>query len=125
MRNFPINLLRTAQTVIGKQTYQLRKYNSRTTNAAGYRVSGFDAPIDMSGSVQRVKITQYKANDLDFSKIYIRIFDINLIEALDRETNADQIIWDGYLWHVMPESNWIQQGGWNSVLAVRLEKYTV
>lgn len=124
MRNFPINLLRTAQTVIGKQTYQLRKYNSRTTNAAGYRVSGFDAPIDMSGSVQRVKLTQYKENNLDFSKIYIRIFDINLIEALDRETNADQIIWDGYLWHVMPESDWIEQGGWNSVFAVRLEKYT-
>lgn len=125
MRNFPINLLRTAQTVIGKQTYQLRKYNTRITNSAGYRVSEFDEPVDMSGSVQRVNLTQYKSNDLDFSKIYIRIFDINLIEALDRETNADQIIWDGYLWHVMPESNWIQQGGWNSVLAVRLEKYTV
>lgn len=124
MRNFPINLLRTAQTVIGKQAYQLRKYNNRATNAAGYRVSAFDAPIDMSGSVQRVKLTQYKDNNLDFSKIYIRIFDINLIAALDRETNADQIIWNGYLWHVMPDSNWIEQGGWKSVLAVRLEKYS-
>ena len=124
MRNFPINLLSATQTVIGKQDYQMRKYLSRARNAAGYWVSTFDTPIDMSGSVQPVKATQYQAMGLDFKKAYIKIYDINLIEALSRDSNADQVIYDGYLWHVAEDTSWFLSGGWNYVLCVRLERYT-
>ena len=123
MRNFPINLLATAQTVIGKQDYQLRKYESRTRNAAGYFVSSFSALINMAGSVQPVKAAQYKSMGLDFKKAYIKIYDTNLINTLSRDTNADQVIYDGYLWHVAEDTAWFLSGGWNFVMCVRLEKY--
>ena len=123
MRNFPINLLSTAQTVIGKQDYQLRKYESRTRNTAGFFISSFGEPDKMSGSVQPVKATQYKSMGLDFKKAYIKIYDTNLINTLSRDTNADQVIYDGYLWQVAEDTAWFLSGGWNYVMCVRLGKY--
>lgn len=123
MRNFPINLLATAQTVIGKQDYQMRSPTGRIRNAAGYRVASFSAPVDMSGSVQPVKATQYESMGLDFKKAYIKIYDVNLIESMTRNSNADQVIYDGFLWHVAEDTPWFLSGGWNYVMCVRLEKY--
>tara|TARA_R110000851_G_scaffold60415_7_gene139484 strand:- start:1369 stop:1746 length:378 start_codon:yes stop_codon:yes gene_type:complete len=123
MRNFPINLLATTQTVIGKQDYQLRQYEGRTRNAAGYHVSSFSLPVLMAGSVQPIKATQYKSMGLDFKKAYIKIYDVNLIKVISRETNSDQVIYDGYLWHVAEDTAWFLSGGWNYVMCVRLEKY--
>ena len=123
MRNFPINILATAQTVIGKQDYQLRQYAGRTRNTAGYFVSSFSTPINMAGSVQPVNATQYKSMGLDFKKAYIKIYDTNLINTLSRDTNADQIIYNGYLWHVAEDTAWFLSGGWNYVMCVRLDKY--
>ncbi len=123
MRNFPINLLATAQTVIGKQDYLLRKYTGRVRNEAGYWVSAFAEPIPMLGSVQPIRATQYQAMGLDFKKAYIKIYDVNLIQSMSRDTNADQVIWDGYLWHVAEDTPWFLSGGWNYVMCVRLEKY--
>lgn len=123
MRNFPINLLAATQTVIGKQDYLLRQYQDRTRNAAGFYVSSFSDPIDMAGSVQPIKATQYKSMGLDFKKAYIKIYDVNLINALSRETNPDQIIYDGYVWSVAEDTAWFLSGGWNYVMCVRLEKY--
>ena len=124
MRNFPINLLATTQTVIGKQEYRLRKSVSRVRNDAGYFVSSFGKPICMSGSVQPVKASQYKSMGLDFKKAYIKIYDTKLIEIISRDRNSDQIIWDGYLWHVAEDTSWFLSGGWNYVMCVRLERYT-
>ena len=123
MRNFPINLLATTQTVIGKQDYQLRQYKGRTRNAAGYQVSSFGLPVLMAGSVQPIKATQYKSMGLDFKKAYIKIYDVNLIKVISRETNSDQVIYDGYLWHVAEDTAWFLSGGWNYVMCVRLEEY--
>ena len=124
MRNFPINLLAATQTVIGKQAYQLKKYVGRTRNAAGFYVSEFSDPIDMAGSVQPIRATQYKAMGLDFKKAYIKIYDVNLINAMNRDKNADQVIYDGYIWHVAEDTAWFLSGGWNYVMCVRIEKYT-
>jgi len=123
LKNFPINLLATTQTVIGKQAYQMRKALGRVKNAAGYFVSGFDVPVDMMGSVQPVNQRQYKAMGLDFKKAYIKIYDVKLIESLSRDKNADQVIYDGYLWHVAEDTPWFLSGGWTYVLCVRLERY--
>ena len=123
MKNFPINVLGTAQTVIGRQSYQLRAYSSRVRNSAGYWVSAFSEPVDMLGSVQPVKADQYKSMELDFKKAYIKIYDVNLIEAMSRNSNADQIIYDGYLWQVAEDTPWFLSGGWTYVMCVRLERY--
>lgn len=124
MKNFPINLLGTAQTVIGRQDYQLTKPVGRLRNAAGYYVTEFGLPIDMKGSVQPVKAAQYQSMGLDFKKAYIKIYDVNLISAMTRDSNADRVIYDGYLWQVAEDTPWFLSGGWSYVLCVRLEKYT-
>lgn len=101
----------------------MRKALGRVKNAAGYFVSGFDVPVDMMGSVQPVNQRQYKAMGLDFKKAYIKIYDVKLIESLSRDKNADQVIYDGYLWHVAEDTPWFLSGGWTYVLCVRLERY--
>ena len=63
---------------------------------------------------------QILSSGLDDSQVYIRIFDTQLVSLLNRDTNADQIIYNGYQWQPMPTSgDWIDAGGWNEVLAVR------
>ena len=123
MRKIPINLLATTQTVIGKQNYQLRQYSGRTRNEAGYHTSSFRYPLDMAGSVQPIKSSQYKSMGLDFKKSYIKIYDVNLIKVISRDSNSDQIIYDGYLWQVAEDTAWFLSGGWNYVMCVRLERY--
>lgn len=123
MRNFNINVLGSVQSVIGKQSYQLIKYLGRTRNENGYYISEFSDPIDMAGSVQPVKSSVYKDLGLDFKKAYIKIYDTELINSLTRETNSDQIIWNGYMWELAESTSWTIQSGWNFVLCVKTGKY--
>ena len=123
MRNFNINLLGAVQSVIKKQDYQIIRYLGRTRNAAGWQVSEFSEPEPMSGSVQPINQSMYKDLGLDFKKTYIKIYDTELINTMSRNTNGDQLIWDGYLWSVPSDTGWSIQGGWNYVLCVKLEEY--
>lgn len=120
MNNFGINLLGTVQTVIGKQEYQLKKWLGKTTNAAGFEIDEYAEPADRSGSVQPVSRSKYENMGLDFSKLYIKIFDVQLIDVLNRTENADQIIWQGGIYKAMPNMDWSKSGSWNSVLCVRV-----
>ena len=123
MKNFPINLLASVQTVIGKQDYQVIKPTGRTRNAAGYFTTTFGSPIDMSGSIQAVNSKQYRDMVLDFKKSYIKIYDTELIQSISRTKNADQIIYDGFLWQVAEDTPWFLSTGWNFVLCIRLDEY--
>lgn len=120
MNNFSFNLLATAQTVIGKQSYQLKKWLGKVTNDAGFEVDSYAEPVDRSGSVQPVQRSKFQYLGLDFSKIYIQIFDTELIDVLSRTENADQIIWEGGIYKAMPNFDWKKTGDWNSVLCVRI-----
>lgn len=124
MKNFPFNVLGAVQTVIGKQDFQLRKPVDRVRNEAGYYTTGWSTPVDMSGSVQPVNSRQYKELGLDLKKSYIKIYSVELIETMKRNKNADQVIYDGYLWAVPEDVSWSLAGGWNYVLCVKLEEYT-
>lgn len=121
MNNFGFNLLATAQTVIGKQPYQIKKWLGKTTNAAGFEIDEYAEPADRSGSVQPISRSKYQYLGLDFTKIYIQIFDVDLIDVLSRTENADQIICDGAIYKAMPNFDWGKSGGWNSVLCVRVD----
>ena len=124
MRNFNINVLGSVQSVIGKQSYQIMRYVGRVKNSAGYWVSSFSDPEDMSGSVQPVNAKMYKDLGLDLKKSYIKIYDTELINTMSRNTNGDQIIWNGFIWTIPEELPWNIQGGWNYVMCVKLEAYT-
>lgn len=118
--NFGINLLSLTQSVIGKQEYQLKKWLSKTENEIGFDVDVYAGPENRSGSVQPVDRKNYQNLGLDFSKLYIQIWDVELIDVLSRSENADQIIFDGSLFKALPNFNWKASGNWNSVLCVRI-----
>ena len=120
MSNFGFNLLAAAQTVIGTQKYQIKKWLGKTTNAGGFEIDEYSAPEDRKGSVQPIGRSKYQNMGLDFSKIYVQIFDVELIDVLSRSENADQIIWQGGIYKAMPDYDWSNMGGWNSVLCVRV-----
>lgn len=120
MNNFGFNLLATAQTVIGKQDYQIVKWLSKTENEIGFDVDVYDVPEDRAGSVQPVARNKYQNLGLDFSKIYIQIWDVELIDVLSRSENADQIIFNGGIYKALPDLDWSSYGNWNSVLCVRV-----
>jgi len=118
--NFGFNLLAAAQTVIGKQDYQIVKWLSKTTNSIGLDVDVYDVAENRTGSVQPVARSKYQNLGLDFSKIYIQIWDVELIDALSRSENADQIIFNGGKYKALPDLDWSSSGDWNSVLCVRV-----
>jgi len=120
MNNFNINLLAATQSVIGKQQYQIKKWLGKTTNEAGFKIDSYAEPEDRSGSVQPVSRSKYEHLGLDFSKLYIKIFDVELIDVLSRTENADQIIWKDGVYKAMPNMDWSNSGSWNSVLCVRV-----
>lgn len=122
-RNFAVNLLAQCQKVLYKQKFYVRKYLGRIINEAGYKVSEFSQPYKFMGNVQPVVTTQYKSLGLDFAKRYIKIYSIDYIETISREGNADEIIYNGDVYHPIPNQQWQSVGDWNSVLAVRVGKY--
>lgn len=120
MNNFGFNLLATAQTVIGKQDYQIVKWLSKEENEIGLDVDTYAAPENRTASVQPVARSNYQNLGLDFSKIYIQIWDVELIDVLSRSENADQIIFNGGKYKALPDVDWSASGDWNSVLCVRI-----
>ena len=120
MSSLGFNILGTVQNVINKQSYQLEKWLSRERNANGYEVDTYAEPVDRTAGIYPLNREQVQRSGLSQDKIYIQIFDVELIGLLDRSTNADRIIYSGYYWQALPSSNdFMLSGGWNQVIAVR------
>ena len=126
MQNFGINLLATAQTVIRKQTYEIKLWLSRDTADSGYDINTYDFAVSRQASVQPLSAQQKQILGLAIKSTYITIFDLDLIKLLDREINPPQIIYLGYYWQPIPSSmDWNDSGGWNQVTAIRQAKVKV
>jgi len=123
MTNFPFNLLSSAQQVIGMQEYLYKQFIGREVNEAGYMVDKYAEPVLKKANIQPMSNTQYIDHHLDFAKSYIRIYSTDNIYGLDRENNADEIIYEGYVYHVVPNIDFMPTGNWNCVVAVRVQKY--
>lgn len=108
----------------GRRTQKLyiRKYTGRTINESGYKESVFAPRKMFRGNVQWVLTTQYKTLSLDLAKYYIKIYTTEHIETIHRDSNADEIIWNGWVFHPIPSQDWHYQSGWNSFLAIRIKK---
>jgi hypothetical protein len=123
MQNFGFNTLGLVQSVIGKQEYQLEVWEDRTENENGYVVDSYADAVTRHASIQPMTAEKMQVMGLDMTKIYITIFDQDLIQILSRSNNADRIIWQDYYWKAQPSSmDWNDQGGWNQVICVRGDK---
>lgn len=123
MRNFGINVLGLAQTVIGKQEYGMELWAGRVRDDQGTFVNSYSDSVTRHASVQPIDAKTLVKMGLSGNSFYINIFDLDLVSILDREKNPPRISFNGYYW--MPESpsmDWNTQGGWNQVTAVRGNK---
>ena len=118
--NFGFNLLAVAQSVIGKQEYQVIKWLGKTINAAGHEIDEYAEPENRLGSVQPIARNKYQNLGLDFSGVYIEIWDVELINLLSRENNSDQVIFNGSTFKAQTGTDWSNSGSWNSVILVRV-----
>ena len=82
------NLLNQALTLIPKQQFIYRKFNSYQINEYGVKVSIYDTDIEFEGSVQAIDSKMYQELGLDFSKKYINIFSSLNIKNVSREQNS-------------------------------------
>lgn len=116
MKNFPINLLKTTQTVIRKQSYSLEEWSGRAKNARLIEVDTYDEAVTRKASVQPVSSKELQISGLDMTQAYIKIYDVDLINILTRSSNPPRITYDGYYYTPIPQNDdWSTQGGWNKV----------
>jgi hypothetical protein len=122
--NFGFNLLSVTQSVIGRQAYQYIEWLGTVTNDQGYNVDSFSDPVERKAGIYPMNRESIQRNGLDFDKQYIQIYDTELVRLLSSGSNADRLVFNGYLWRALPTANdWQPSGGWNQVMAVKLEPY--
>lgn len=123
MRNFPFNLAGMAQSVIGKQTYYIEKWEGRGEGPQGDDIDIYSDPIKRYASIQPLSATQVAVRGLSMNSYYIEIVDTNTIATLTRTSNPDRLIFDGYYWIPSgPNEDWTLQGEWEALTLVRQGK---
>ena len=114
------NLLATALTLICPDTFEYFRYSGIQTNAIGFEVVSFAAPVMVAGSVQAVDRSVYQEQGLDWQRRYIRIWTTQDIDDLERDRAGDQIAWNGDRYQIVDQSDWHTQDGWNGCLFVEV-----
>lgn len=114
------NILKLAQRVQRKQSFALRKWSGRSTNAAGLIVNTYERDRTFRESIQAVPRGNYQSMGLDFNKVYISIYSTVSIDELRRATSNDRVIFQGETYEVSSETDWSGIDGWVSVMCVRV-----
>ena len=114
------NLLSTALTPICPESFNLRKFVSRTTNEIGLDVATYSDPVELFGSVQAVDARFYADFGLDFEKNYIHIWTETQITNVQRLTSPDVIEWNSKRWEVVSDNDWFPVDGWNNFICVEV-----
>ena len=114
------NLLTAALEVICPETFQLYRYQGKTTNVIGLDVRTYTAPLTIRGSVQAVDRAYYAEQGLDFNKRHVQVWTESEVDDLYRARSGDQIQWQGERWEVISETDWFVIDGWNSFIAVQV-----
>lgn len=113
------NLLRSALSVIARQTVILYRWTGSVTNAAGLDVSSYAAAETVTeGSVQAVPRNRYDALGLDYSRNYVAWFTTAAARGVERDRAPDQFTYGGRLYDVQLVTPWNLQDGWNEVLGI-------
>ena len=120
MLNVPgSNILSLALGVICTQQFNYYRHTGTTTNAIGFDVASYAAPVVCRGSVQAVGESVYRDYGLDWQKQHVQVWATKDIIENIRGRPADRIGWRGGVYDLIDHTDWFSQDGWNAVLAVR------
>jgi hypothetical protein len=113
------NLLRSALSVIARQTVILYRWSGRSTTADGMDVSTFSAPETIAeGSVQAVPRNRYDSMGLDYSRNYVTWFTSAAVTGVERDRSPDQFVYGSRRYEVQLVTPWNLQDGWNEILGI-------
>lgn len=114
------NLLNMALGLIGAQQVMWSRYGSKTTNAAGFDVVTWFAPVGVFGSFQPVSATMMQQLGLDMTKNYATFFASSEFGEPDRDKTGDRLTYDGKTYLIESKTPWHAQDGWEYVLCVEV-----
>lgn len=113
-------ILSMALGVIGAQPVMLSRFTSRTTNAAGFQVPSYAAPVPIEGNVQPVPQAMYERLGLDWNKSYVNLRTTAGVVVVDRDGAGDRITYNGATYVCESSTDWLAQAGWVQVTAVKV-----
>lgn len=116
------NLLKKAFKVISQDSFIYRQFKFRTTNDIGIDVPTYENDVTLTGSIQAVPRRLYQLHGLDWKKNYIMIYSFDTIEGVNRDTSGDRVVFDGKLFQILDENDWIPIDGWNGVMCVEVSQ---
>lgn len=116
----PQNLLGSALSIIGKQSFQYVRFLSRSLNDIGLDVAQYAAPVPLLGSVQAVPRNLYEKYGLDLQGDYKTFYVSNNTKDIARNISGDHFMYDGAKYQCLSETDWFPMNGWTGILCVRI-----
>lgn len=118
------NLLRLALGVIPPVKISYSKFMGNVVSEVGVKIPTYSQPLEINGSVQRVKTDVYEALGLKMEKNYKAVFVPADIVGINYQQSPDKFSFYGKDWIVCGDlANWYQYDGWNVLLVVAERDY--
>lgn len=112
------NLLKTALTVIPKQTVTWRKHTGKTLNDIGRYVDTFADGVDVTGSFQSMDTKTAQENGFMTAGTYAKFLTDADIKPVKRGSTPDKVEYGGVTYDVLDVVNWTEQDGWKRVFLI-------
>lgn len=115
-----VNVLGLALGIIANQPVHLCRFAGNVRQLTGVDVPTYASPAMVMGSVQPVPRRNYEALGLDMGKDYVTLYTSESVRAIERDGSGDVFIYVGKYYQAQDRTDWLQQDGWNEILAVAI-----
>lgn len=117
------NLHRIASRYIPQQQALWFRFKSREPDARGHDQNTYHEPIEIRGSWQAVDTQDAQSMGFDSSSVYRRFYTAHDINAIQRGSSPDFLVFNGKKYDVMGDADWYEQDGWKSVICIEVGAY--
>jgi hypothetical protein len=114
------NLLKTALTVIARQTITYYAAIGRTLNTVGQDVTTYAPGVLVYGSFQPVPRQLYQSYGLDLQKDYFMFYSLTNVADVNRDRSGDQIAYNGQRFQCESNREWYTLDFWKGILCVHI-----
>ena len=112
------NLLGAAFQLIKQDSFTYYRFASNPLNNIGMYVPTYDAPVELTGSIQAVSRQVMQDLGLDWTKRHIEVWVEQDVLDLSRDQHPDQISFNGRRFDIIGQTDWHPIDGWDRFMAV-------
>lgn len=120
-----VNVLGLALGLIAKQPVNLFRFAGNVGQSNGNDLPTYSPAVAIVGSCQGVNSKTKIDLGLDWNSEYVNLFTAASVATIDRGTGGDVFVYAGKYYHAQARTDWLQQDGWNEVLAVLIPPLAV